>query len=69
VSLLEKKKYFGKFGATYEVKSIPKTLNIIQGGNDPKHFEIVPAQNGKLDFEDFKNELIQVVLEKFEDQK
>lgn len=68
VSLFDLKKGLGKFGGTYEVKSIPDTLKIIQRGKDPNHFEIVPAENGKLDFEEFKNELGKVVLEKVEDE-
>ncbi|MEA5516990.1 DUF4157 domain-containing protein [Nodularia sp. UHCC 0506] len=68
VSLFDLKKGLGKFGGTYEVKSIPDTLKIIQRGKNPNHFEIVPAENGKLDFEEFKNELGKVVLEKVEDE-
>ncbi len=38
-------------------ESVPDTLQIKQRGNDPKHFEIMPADEAKLTPEQYQNEL------------
>ncbi|MEV5647243.1 hypothetical protein AB0L57_03235 [Nocardia sp. NPDC052254] len=50
-----------RFGGAYAVMSIPERLKIIQRGNDPEHFEIVPAE--PMTFENYANELRNVELQ------
>jgi RHS repeat-associated protein len=41
-------------------ESVPDTLQIKQRGNDPRHYEIMPADNAKLTVEQYQSELARI---------
>ena len=50
----------GKFGGAYRVHGIPDTLKVVQSGQDPHHFEIVPAQ--PMTFAEYEDALRRIAL-------
>jgi len=53
-----------RFGAVYEVLSIPEGLKVQQRGRDPQHFELMPAQ--PMTLEQYRQLLDQVRLRQVE---
>ncbi len=54
----------GKFGGANQITSLPDTLKIIQRGDNPNHYEIVP--NGNLTPKQFQAELEKIKTKKIE---
>ncbi len=62
LSLSTNKSKMQRFGGAYRVVSYPSTLQILQRGRDPEHFEIVPKQ--PMNLEEYQAALNQVKLER-----
>jgi hypothetical protein len=49
-----------RFGGAHRVTNVPESLRIVQRGQDPNHFEIVPAN--PMTFTEYEVELAKIVL-------
>jgi hypothetical protein len=60
VSVFNRPDGLERYGGAYRVTAIPGSLQIIQRGRDPHHFEIVPA--GRMTLAEYEAALDQIVL-------
>jgi len=60
VSVSDRPDDLDSFGGAYEVGPIPGTLEIVNAGRSPHHFEIAPAQ--AMTFEQYEAELAKITL-------
>jgi hypothetical protein len=60
VSVSNKPDGLEKFGGAYFIADLPPELRIIQVGNNPHHFEIVPAS--PMPFDEYQGLLNRIVL-------
>lgn len=60
VSVSDRPDGLDRFGGAYRVHGIPDTLKVVQSGQDPHHFEIVPAQ--PMTFAEYEDALRRIAL-------
>src|SRR5262245_3939752 len=60
VSVYDRPENLQRFGGAYRVTNLPPELRIIQHGQDPHHFEIVPDH--PMTMQDYEEALEKVVL-------
>ena len=63
VSVFDRPDNLQRFGGAFLVTNVPESLQIIQQGRDPTHYEIVPAAPMTMDeYEEALNSIVLVTI-------
>jgi hypothetical protein len=60
VSVFDQPDNLDRFGGAHQVANVPESLQVVQRGRNPHHYEIVPAAPMTLD--EYQQALDQIVL-------